>query len=471
MPCIHDAFNHLGGSSLLTVELVLRMESQFGVDLPLGDIIQRNTISQQAEFVERILAASTAGATRPADARQIDAVPSLAVRLPCRVSESQTTDPRARLDLPLVRFNQHTSGVPIVCCGGYTSVAAAFLDRPVLGLETGEGLMSASDIPYLARRYVDRLVAAGDKGPFILVGYSLGAEIAMELALELSGRGTRIPWLFLVDHPVLRHYPGRVVCMLASEGPYIELPESDNWEGALKDHFPGGADLVILTGDHIRIIRPCPTNPLFRQIRYRIESAPLDPGLDVTESCHGPQSDCDRFTRHSGARRHSRDGEAGAALKPVAWAEVGWDCMENGEYHNAVDAYRKALRQSPDFNWCNQLALSLEHLGDFESAIDNWLQSMAIRPTSAYARINLAWAYYHRAEYEKALGACRFGRELDPWNLDVYLIERRCLSRLGHGDACRRLLDEVLARFSRLLFSQNRCRFYGSADAMVAPSR
>jgi acyl-CoA synthetase (AMP-forming)/AMP-acid ligase II/acyl carrier protein len=50
---IHDSFLELGGDSLSAVELILRVEQEFGSDLPLHRLFAGPTIAEIAEFIGR----------------------------------------------------------------------------------------------------------------------------------------------------------------------------------------------------------------------------------------------------------------------------------------------------------------------------------------------------------------------------------------------------------------------------------
>ncbi|MCF6526567.1 acyltransferase domain-containing protein, partial [Streptomyces sp. JJ36] len=59
---VHDDFVDLGGDSLVSVELAAQLERRFSVDVPVELMFQHPTVADQAEIVERLIAAAP-GAT------------------------------------------------------------------------------------------------------------------------------------------------------------------------------------------------------------------------------------------------------------------------------------------------------------------------------------------------------------------------------------------------------------------------
>lgn len=52
---INDSLLDLGGThSLLVIQLIVRIAGEFGVELPIGEVLSQPTISQQAVLIERI---------------------------------------------------------------------------------------------------------------------------------------------------------------------------------------------------------------------------------------------------------------------------------------------------------------------------------------------------------------------------------------------------------------------------------
>ena len=59
-PALHDNFFQLGGDSLAATQVVTRLRSQFGVDLPMDSLFVRPTVAGLAELVAKTLGASQA---------------------------------------------------------------------------------------------------------------------------------------------------------------------------------------------------------------------------------------------------------------------------------------------------------------------------------------------------------------------------------------------------------------------------
>src|SRR5581483_1594710 len=61
----------------------------------------------------------------------------------------------------------------------------------------------------IAAAYVEELTALRPQGPFLVGGYSVGAVVALELALQLTARGHEVPLLVVFDM-IAPGYPRRL---------------------------------------------------------------------------------------------------------------------------------------------------------------------------------------------------------------------------------------------------------------------
>ncbi len=100
------------------------------------------------------------------------------------------------------------SGAPLFCMHGEPVRLARILDsdRPVYALnyvyQTDAYETAPADMPGLARLYVAEIQKVQPIGPYYLFGFSAGATVAYEMALQLLEQGERIGHLCLVE-PVL----------------------------------------------------------------------------------------------------------------------------------------------------------------------------------------------------------------------------------------------------------------------------
>jgi amino acid adenylation domain-containing protein len=169
---ISDGFFQLGGHSLLAVELMARIEKQFGRQLPLGAIFQGDTVAD------------------------------LAARL---------REPRPMQSSPLVLLERGGERTPFFFVhpvGGtilqYRALARRLgVERPFYALQSpaleGDPLSPDITIESLARSYLDAVRMAAPKGPYLLGGWSFGGLVAAEMARALRHAGEEVALLALLD--------------------------------------------------------------------------------------------------------------------------------------------------------------------------------------------------------------------------------------------------------------------------------
>jgi acetoacetyl-CoA synthetase len=175
-----DSFFDLGGDSLLALSFLLEIKHATGRELPLAVMYDAATIKKMVALIEH------------------------------------TTLPEFS---PVVPFRTGTSSPPIFMVHGIFGNVVELLevskhlptDRAVYGLQP-RGL-DGRDPPYdrveaMAEYYLEAITRVQPRGPYILVGYSFGGLIAMEMATRILARGDQIAILCLVDtYPNPRYWP------------------------------------------------------------------------------------------------------------------------------------------------------------------------------------------------------------------------------------------------------------------------
>lgn len=159
---LEDDFFEAGGSSIKLIELLHHLRTEFGVSVPVSRLYQATTLHGMAATVE-------------------DAV------------HSTTAD-----ELPFLTFNGGAS--PTVFCfppaGGhglvYRGLAAHLPQYAVIGFNYLPGEDKVV-------RYADLIESAQPEGPCLLLGYSLGGNLAFETAKELERRGRRVAHVLVLD--------------------------------------------------------------------------------------------------------------------------------------------------------------------------------------------------------------------------------------------------------------------------------
>ncbi len=163
------SFFELGGTSMAAIRLVTRLRDEYGYDVVLSELFADPTVAGVARHIH-------VGGTR--------------------------SDPLATL----VRLNapNEPHGAPLFCVHPvsglawcYAGLADVLRDRPLYGLQaTGE---PASSLATLARRYVEQVRSVQPDGPYHLLGWSLGGNIAHEMAVQLREAGAEVATLALLD--------------------------------------------------------------------------------------------------------------------------------------------------------------------------------------------------------------------------------------------------------------------------------
>nr|WP_245600834.1 non-ribosomal peptide synthetase [Streptomyces sulphureus] len=171
-----DDFFALGGHSLLAARLLARVEGATGVGLGIRALFEAPT---PAALAEALAAEESGTGTRGAD---------LATLLPLRTRGARPplfcVHPAGGLAWPYAGFLQHLE------------------DRPVYGLQTpnlqGDRPFPAS-IGEMAAGYVEELRTVRPHGPYHLLGWSFGGNVAQEMAVQLREAGEEVALLALLD--------------------------------------------------------------------------------------------------------------------------------------------------------------------------------------------------------------------------------------------------------------------------------
>jgi len=162
-------FFELGGTSLGAVRFVSALRDDHGFAASVGWLVDDDTV---AGIARRI------------------------------AGGSDTVDPLATL----VPLREAGTGAPLFCVhpvGGlawcYAGLAEHIGARPVYGVQA-TGLPSVPDtVAELASRYVDHVTSLQPDGPYHLLGWSLGGNVAHEMAVQLRAAGHEVASLVLLD--------------------------------------------------------------------------------------------------------------------------------------------------------------------------------------------------------------------------------------------------------------------------------
>ena len=172
---IDDDFFDLGGHSMLAVRMVTQVQQRTGQTLPLSALFRKPTVEQLADLLDHSQSSEN----------------SLVVPLSL-----------GGADEPI--FCIHPAGGTVFC---YRELAQYFAgQRVVYGIQARglDGRQSPhSTLQEMAADYADAIVAAVPSGPIHLVGWSIGGNIAYEVARQLRAIGRRVGMLALLDSGML----------------------------------------------------------------------------------------------------------------------------------------------------------------------------------------------------------------------------------------------------------------------------
>ena len=177
---VDDNFFDLGGDSALALELFNEIAQACGRELPPVTIYHAPTIAALADLLE------------------------------------QPTTPRLP---PLVLLKPGTQAPPVFITHGlggsvmdfYQVVKHIQLPNAIHGMQTRgiDGVEEPFDrIEDMAQFYLDAIREVQPHGPYLLIGYSLGGLVTLEMAQRLSESGEKIALLAMLDsYPNIRYLP------------------------------------------------------------------------------------------------------------------------------------------------------------------------------------------------------------------------------------------------------------------------
>jgi thioesterase domain-containing protein/acyl carrier protein len=188
-----ENFFEIGGHSMIAVTLMIKIEKELGTRLPLATLFDHSNIRDMANFLEQKLEPARWGSLVPIRAKG------------------------SKRPLYLV----HGAGLNLLL---YTTIVSHLdPDQPVYGLQA-KGLDGVDEpldtIEGIAAYYISEILAFDNKGTYALAGFSMGGQIAYEMARQLVLMDKKVSFLGVFDTvsynisdrhlPVIERYTRRI---------------------------------------------------------------------------------------------------------------------------------------------------------------------------------------------------------------------------------------------------------------------
>ncbi len=169
---IDENFFEIGGHSMLAVTLMVKVEKEIGIRLPLASLFDHGTIQEMAKLLEK----------------ESDSIKWSSL-VPIRSKGKKR---------PL--YLVHGAGLNLLL---YTTIVSHLdPEQPVFGLQA-KGLDGVDEpidtIEGIAAYYNSEIMAVDDSGSYALAGFSMGGQLAYEMARQLVEAGKTVSFLGVFD--------------------------------------------------------------------------------------------------------------------------------------------------------------------------------------------------------------------------------------------------------------------------------
>jgi len=168
----NENFFDIGGHSMIAVTLMVKIEKELGVRLPLATLFEQSNIHDMAELLENMVTPPKWGSLVP-------------------------IKPKGN-KRPL--YLVHGAGLNLLLYN--TIVSHLDPDQPVYGLQA-KGLDGEDEpldtLQEIAAYYISEIISVDASGTYALAGFSMGGQIAYEMARQLLEMGKKISFLGVFD--------------------------------------------------------------------------------------------------------------------------------------------------------------------------------------------------------------------------------------------------------------------------------
>lgn len=192
---VFDNYFDLGGDSLLAVNLIDKLMTEFGIHISTSMLIQHPSITELADVIESCL---------QNDTKIPDAQADNVISSPLIIIQRGESNRK-----PL--FMVHPIGGEVFC---YRDLAQQLgKDQPVYAFQSPSLLGNSepfSSIPEMAKAYILEMKRIGAEPPYLLGGSSFGGLVAYEMAQQLLDIGNKVSLLVMIDSPVPGDMPTHI---------------------------------------------------------------------------------------------------------------------------------------------------------------------------------------------------------------------------------------------------------------------
>jgi thioesterase domain-containing protein/acyl carrier protein len=173
-PGLNESFFDLGGNSLSAIELLFKINDNTKANLPLSFLFRNTTIKQIARELKKTSDFSNIVSIKKGNKKK-------------------------------TLFLIHPAGGNIFCYNTLSNLLED--DMSISGIQTTTAIINNDDIKSMAARYLGKIEELNIDGELIFGGWSMGALIAFEMALQFSEKNSLAYDVLIIDQMAYSNDP------------------------------------------------------------------------------------------------------------------------------------------------------------------------------------------------------------------------------------------------------------------------
>lgn len=148
-----------------------------------------------------------------------------------------------------------------------------------------------------------------------------------------------------------------------------------------------------------------------------------------------------------------------AFVFPVAWTSTvrltavltlaiwfGESFWQLGFWQNSITLFTRAASVTRNNSWAHHnLALALQHQGNYSAAIEHYQQALAIDPNYVLAHYNLGIAWQDLNQLDEAIREFELALQLDDRNIDIWIRLGGAMGQAGHFERAEECFRKALS--------------------------